>query len=61
MGLQLLIYVLPIGPVVLDLEVERGWVGAASLDTWGESRMKGAQQPRDTEGKPWRGQGFQNG
>lgn len=31
MGLEFLIYVLPIGPVVLDLKDEMGQVGTVSL------------------------------
>lgn len=35
MGLQFLIYILPIGPVVLDLEMERAWVEPVPLWSWG--------------------------
>lgn len=52
MGLQFLIYVLPIGPVVLDLEVERGQVGAVSLwsGAWEQDEVW-----THTEREPWRG------
>ena len=52
MGLQFLIYVLPIGPVVLDLEVERGQVGAVSLWSW---EWEQDEVWTDTEREPWRG------
>lgn len=61
MGLQLLIYVLPIRPVILDLEVKRDGWRQCYHTAEGRSKIRGKQQLGVHREEPWRVVGLRKG